>query len=60
LEGINCTVGEEGITCAASWEAGAAVFTNDKELKKKLSTRGVTVIHLRQRRRLDIASGKEF
>ncbi|MGC9514487.1 PIN domain-containing protein [Methanocrinis sp.] len=39
---------------------GAAVFTNDKELKKKLSTRGVTVIHLRQRRRLEIASGKEF
>ncbi len=38
----------------------AAVFTNDKELKKKLSTRGVTVIHLRQRRRLEIASGKEF
>lgn len=41
-------------------ETGAAVFTNDKELKKKLSTRGVTVIHLRQRRYLDIASGKEF
>ncbi len=41
-------------------EMGAAVFTNDKELKKKLSTRGVTVIHLRQRRRLEIASGKEF
>jgi len=41
-------------------ETGAAVFTNDKELKKKLSTRGVTVIHLRQRRRLEIASGKEF
>lgn len=39
-------------------EAGAAVFTNDKELKKKLSTRGVTVIHLRQRRYLDIASGR--
>lgn len=41
-------------------EMGAAVFTNDKELKKKLSTRGVTVIHLRQRRRLEIASRKEF
>ncbi|KUK43774.1 MAG: PIN domain-containing protein [Methanothrix sp.] len=41
-------------------KTGAAVFTNDKELKKKLSTRGVTVIHLRQRRRLEIASGKEF
>ncbi len=36
-------------------KAGAAVFTNDKELKKKLSTRCVTVIHLRQRRRLEIA-----
>ena len=41
-------------------ETGSAVFTNDKELKKKLSTRGVTVIHLRQRRRLEIASRKEF
>lgn len=41
-------------------KTGAAVFTNDKELKKKLSTRGVTVIHLRQRRRLEIASRKEF
>ncbi|HOO53965.1 MAG TPA: DNA-binding protein [Methanothrix sp.] len=39
-------------------ETGSAVFTNDKELKKKLSTRGVTVIHLRQRRRLEIASGR--
>lgn len=39
-------------------ETGAAVFTNDKELKKKLSTRGVTVIHLRQRRYLEIASGR--
>lgn len=41
-------------------ETGAAVFTNDRELKKKLSTRGVTVIHLRQRRRLEIANRKEF
>ena len=41
-------------------KTGAAVFTNDKELKKKLSTRGVTVIHLRQRRRLEIAIRKEF
>jgi hypothetical protein len=41
-------------------KTGAAVFTNDKELKKKLSTRGVTVIHLRQRRRLEIANRKEF
>jgi len=35
-----------------------AVFTNDKELKKKLSSRGVTVVHLRQRRYLEIASGR--
>lgn len=41
-------------------ETGSAVFTNDRELKKKLSTRGVTVIHLRQRRRLEIANRKEF
>ncbi len=41
-------------------KAGAAVFTNDKELKKKLSSRCVTVIHLRQRRRLEIANRKEF
>ena len=41
-------------------ENKASVFTNDKELKKKLSSKGVTVIHLRQRRYLEIASGKEF
>ncbi len=39
-------------------EMNAAVFTNDKELKKKLSSRGVTVVHLRQRRYLEIASGR--
>ena len=27
---------------------GAAVFTNDKELKKRLFSRGITVIYLRQ------------
>ncbi|HII05818.1 MAG TPA: DNA-binding protein [Methanotrichaceae archaeon] len=48
----------DGVLVVLALEADAAVFTNDKELKKKLSTRGVTVIHLRQRRYLDIASGR--
>ncbi|MHC1631810.1 MAG: type II toxin-antitoxin system VapC family toxin [Methanotrichaceae archaeon] len=38
----------------------AAVFTNDKDLKKKLSSSGITVIHLRQRRYLEIVSGRSF
>lgn len=38
----------------------AAVFTNDKELKKKLSSKGVTVIHLRQKQYLETASGRSF
>jgi rRNA-processing protein FCF1 len=50
----------DGVLVDLALEMRAAVFTNDKELKKKLSTRGVTVIHLRQRRRLEIASRKEF
>lgn len=37
----------------------AAVFTNDKALKKRLSSKGVTVIYLRQGRYLEIAE-KEF
>jgi rRNA-processing protein FCF1 len=37
-----------------------AVFTNDKLLKKRLSIKGVTVIHLRQRRYLEVAMQKEF
>jgi len=41
-------------------ERNVSVFTNDKELKKKLSSKGVTVIHLRQRRYLEIASGRSF
>lgn len=39
---------------------GAAVLTNDKELKKRLISSGVTVIYLRQRRYLEIAAQKEF
>jgi len=37
----------------------AAVFTNDKILKKRLFSKGITVVHLRQGRYLEIA-GKEF
>jgi rRNA-processing protein FCF1 len=37
----------------------AAVFTNDKELKKRLIRRGITVIYLRQGRYLE-ATKKEF
>jgi rRNA-processing protein FCF1 len=38
---------------------GAAVFTNDRELKKRLFSKGITVIYLRQRRYLE-ATKKEF
>jgi len=38
---------------------GAAVFTNDKAMKKRLSSKGITVIHLRQGRYL-AAMKKEF
>lgn len=37
----------------------AAVFTNDRELKKRLIRRGITVIYLRQGRYLEAAK-KEF
>lgn len=37
----------------------AAVFTNDKDLKKRLIRRGITVIYLRQGRYLEAAK-KEF
>ena len=33
----------------------AAVFTNDKTLKKRLFSKGITVVHLRQGRYLEIA-----
>ncbi|MCX6675127.1 MAG: DNA-binding protein [Methanothrix sp.] len=38
---------------------GAAVFTNDKALKKRLFSNGITVIYLRQGRYLE-ATKKEF
>ena len=41
-------------------EENAAVFTNDKDLKKRLSSKGITVIRLRQRHYLEIATRKEF
>jgi len=41
-------------------DQGAAVFTNDKLLKKRLLSRGITVVYLRQCRYLDIAMRKEF
>jgi rRNA-processing protein FCF1 len=40
-------------------EKGAAVFTNDKELKKRLFSKGITVVYMRQRRYLE-AMKKEF
>jgi rRNA-processing protein FCF1 len=39
-------------------ETGAAVFTNDKALKKRLFSKGITVIYLRQGRYLE-ATKKE-
>ena len=57
---VEASGGADEALIAIAEETGAAVFTNDRELKKKLSTRGVTVIHLRQRRRLEIANRKEF
>lgn len=38
---------------------GAAVFTNDKSLKKRLFSKGITVIYLRQGRYLE-ATKKEY
>jgi rRNA-processing protein FCF1 len=40
-------------------DQGAAVFTNDRELKKRLFSKGITVIYLRQGRYLE-ATKKEF
>lgn len=41
-------------------EKNAAVLTGDRLLKKRLSMKGTTVIHLRQRQYLDIWMQKEF
>lgn len=38
---------------------GAAVFTNDNAMKKRLSSKGITVVYLRQGRYLE-AMKKEF
>ena len=40
-------------------ETGAAVFTNDKALKKRLFSKGITVVYLRQGRYLE-ATKKEY
>jgi uncharacterized protein len=40
-------------------ETGAAVFTNDKALKKRLFSKDITVVYLRQRRYLE-ATKKEY
>ena len=40
-------------------KTGAAVFTNDKALKKRLFSKGITVIYLRQGRYLE-ATMKEY
>ena len=40
-------------------ETGAAVFTNDKALKKRLFSKGITVIYLRQGRYLE-TTRKEY
>jgi uncharacterized protein len=42
-----------------AFSEGAAVFTNDKALKKRLFSKGITVIYLRQGRYLE-ATKKEF
>jgi len=41
-------------------DLGAAVLTSDRELKKRLSRRGITVIYPRQSRYLEIAMQKEY
>lgn len=57
-------LGEEGIDADVAIERlaldeKAAVFTNDRALKKRLSSNGITVIYLRQERYL-VAAKKEI
>ena len=57
-------IGEAGVDADFDVESlaiskGAAVFTNDKALKKRLFSNGITVIYLRQGRYLE-ATKKEF
>ncbi len=54
-----CTVIEkegyaDDIIAEMAIDAGAACLTNDTELKKRLCSKGVTIIHLRERTRLSI------
>jgi len=58
------TVGEDNFNADQAivdlaMKTGAAVFTNDKALKKRLFSKGITVIYLRQRRYLK-ATKKEY
>mgnify|MGYP001117759360 CR=1 FL=1 len=56
--GIDNCPADQAISDLAEKE-GAAVFTNDKALKKRLFTKGITVIYLRQGRYLE-AMKKEY
>ena len=56
--GIDNCPADQAILDLADKE-GAAVFTNDKALKKRLFSKGITVIYLRQGRYLE-ATKKEY
>lgn len=49
----------DGAIVDLALKTGAAVFTNDKALKKRLFSKGITVIYLRQGRYLE-ATKKEY
>jgi rRNA-processing protein FCF1 len=58
------TVGEDNFDADQAivdlaMKTGAAVFTNDKALKKRLFSKGITVVYLRQGQYLE-ASKKEY
>ena len=58
------TVGEDNFNADQAivdlaMKTGAAVFTNDKALKKRLFSKGITVVYLRQGQYLE-ASKKEY
>ena len=56
--GIDNCPADQAIVDLAEKE-GAAVFTNDRALKKRLFSKGITVIYLRQGRYLE-AMKKEY
>lgn len=58
IVGIDDCPADQAIEDLAEKE-GAAVFTNDKALKKRLFSKGITVIYLRQGRYLE-ATKKEY